>query len=230
MFHTDGSDLESRGLSCGRRELCRHWDSSSLGQTVAMLAAPGSLSLHPALGSRTQQQRKRGRKHRNARQVLHLRAAWFAVTSLPTLCSPRWLLLPGCLGKCHWHQHLGWRSPHQQPQSRLGGCTSCSLLCQGRWFVESGPIQGFLLALPALPGRVPGWPCVSEEWRDGRSDLPSSLRGCSAGRGELAGCSWAFQRDDIKSSGDGPFGPGTGNKVPPVARGVSGTELSPGSG
>lgn len=61
-FYTDGPALASGGLSCRHREMCRNQDSSSSGQMVVMLAASGSLSLHPTLGSRTRQQTKEGHK------------------------------------------------------------------------------------------------------------------------------------------------------------------------
>ena len=61
-FYTDGPALESGGLSCRHRKTCRNQDSSSFGRTVVMLAAPGSLSLRHALGSRTRQQSKKQHK------------------------------------------------------------------------------------------------------------------------------------------------------------------------
>lgn len=58
-FHSDNSALESRGLSCRHREMCRIqqqlcWDGCDTCSTCQ--------SLHPALGSRSQQQSKKGHK------------------------------------------------------------------------------------------------------------------------------------------------------------------------
>lgn len=56
-----------------------------------------------------------------------------------------------------------------------------------------------------------------------------ALWGCSGGTDGLMGCSWAYWGDDINSPSN-DLCPGTGNNVPPVATGVSGTELSLGPG